>query len=231
MAWIGKAMHKENLHNILLPRWQQTMQSCSVNQIAANKIFNEIITAYSTPERYYHTVEHILHILITIDDLKPYVKDLEAVQIAAWFHDIIYNTQAKENEEKSAEYAGKLLPALGLTTNNISHIQNLIINTKHHQAAADDFDSQVLLDADLAILAAEPMQYQEYATAIRQEYAWVPDAEYITGRQQVLERFLQRDRIYFTPLMYATAEQSARRNLQQEVDCLQGQGEQLYRRD
>ncbi len=65
----------------------------------------------------------------------------------------------------------------------------------------DDYDSQVLLDADLAILATNQVLYGEYAHAIRQEYSWMAEADYITGRQQVLERFLQRSRIYFTPLM------------------------------
>ncbi|BAY24277.1 hypothetical protein NIES2100_40710 [Calothrix sp. NIES-2100] len=214
-------MLTENLSDILLYRWQQTIQPLKVNQITANQIFNDIIAAYSSPDRYYHTCEHILHILITIDSLQTYAKDIRSVQIAAWFHDIIYDTQAKDNEEKSAEYAAELLSNLGLTANDISHIKHLILNTKHHQAAADDFDSQVLLDADLAILAADPIQYQKYANAIRQEYAWVPQAEYIAGRKQVLEKFLQRDRIYSTPLMFDNAEQSARWNLREEIEYLQ----------
>ena len=213
-------MSTENLHDILLDRWQQTIQPFKGNEIAANKIFNDVIAVYSTPGRYYHTLKHILHVLITIDRLQTYAQDLKSVQLAAWFHDIIYDTQAKDNEEKSAEYTGEFLPNLGLKANDIYYIKHLILNTKYHQAAADDFDSQVLLDADLAILAADPIQYQEYSDAIRQEYAWVPQAEYIAGRKQVLEKFLQRDRIYFTPFMFDNAEQSARRNLQAEIEGL-----------
>ncbi|MDZ7958935.1 MAG: methyltransferase domain-containing protein [Aulosira sp. DedQUE10] len=210
----------ESLLDILLYRWQQTLQPFNVSQIAGNKVFNDLIAAYSTPGRYYHTLKHILHVLITIDNLQTYVKDLSTVQLAAWFHDIIYDTQAKNNEERSAEYTCKLLSILGLTANNIAHITRLIINTKYHQAAADDFDSQVLLDADLAILATDSIQYQEYVNAIRQEYAWVPQADYIAGRKQILERFLQRQRIYFTPLMLEAAEQSARANLIAEIKIL-----------
>lgn len=84
----------------------------------------------------------------------------------------------------------------------------------------DDYDSQVLLDADLAILATNPVQYLEYAHAIRQEYSWVAEADYITGRQQVLEKFLQRSLIYFTPLMLEFAEPSARSNIQAEIQSL-----------
>lgn len=213
-------MSTENLLDILLCRWQQILQPLSIDQLSINNTFNNLITAYSSPGRYYHTLKHILDVLITIDSLQGYAKNLAAVQLAAWFHDIVYDTQAQDNEEKSADYACDLLSNLGLSSHKIATVKRLILNTKYHQAAVDDFDCQVLLDADLAILAADPIQYQEYAKAIRQEYAWVPEAEYILGRKQVLERFLQRDRIYFTSLMFENAEQSARLNLQKEINGL-----------
>ncbi|MBW4561397.1 MAG: hypothetical protein KME32_09595 [Mojavia pulchra JT2-VF2] len=206
--------------DILLCRWQQTLQFFKLDQVVANNAFNDLVAAYSSPGRYYHTLKHILHILSTIDTLQAYIKEINAVQLAAWFHDIVYDTRSQDNEEKSADYAFNLLSNLGIPLDNIATVTRLILNTKHHQAAADDFDSQVLLDADLAILAADPIQYQEYANAIRQEYAWVTEADYITGRRQVLERFLQRDRIYFTPLMFEIAEQSARSNLKAEIKIL-----------
>jgi predicted metal-dependent HD superfamily phosphohydrolase len=40
------------------------------------------------------------------------------------------------------------------------------------------------------------------------------------GRKQVLERFLQREKIYFTPLMFDNAEQYARNNLATEITYL-----------
>ncbi|BAZ86821.1 hypothetical protein NIES806_30370 [Dolichospermum compactum NIES-806] len=52
------------------------------------------------------------------------------------------------------------------------------------------------------------MEYQAYSQAIRQEYAWVSELEYIIGRKQVLERFWQREKIYFTPLRLLIAVKS-----------------------
>ena len=72
----------------------------------------------------------------------------------------------------------------------------------------------------MAILAANPVQYREYANSIRQEYAWVSEAEYIVGRAHVLESFLQRQRIYFTTLMFEVAEKPARCNLNAEIQSL-----------
>lgn len=206
--------------DILFYNWQHTLQPFGVDQVAAEKAFNRLVAAYSTPGRYYHTLKHIDHVLGTIEILQGYTNNLAAVQLAAWFHDVVYDTQAQDNEQKSADYAFELLSNLGIPESTITTVTRLILNTKDHQAAMDDYDSQVLLDADLAILATNLVQYPEYAHAIRQEYGWVAEAEYITGRRQVLEQFLQRSRIYFTPLMSEFAERSARGNIQEEIQSL-----------
>ncbi|MEH2269915.1 MAG: hypothetical protein V7K68_15995 [Nostoc sp.] len=213
-------MPTENLTHILFSNWQHTLQPFGVDQVAAEKAFNPLVVAYSTSGRYYHTLKHIDHVLSTIQILQGYTNNLAAVQLAAWFHDVVYDTEAQDNEKRSADYAWELLSNLGIPESTINTVTRLILNTKDHQAAVDDYDSQVLLDADLAILATNSVQYKEYAHAIRQEYGWVAEAEYITGRQQVLERFLLRSRIYFTPLMSEFAEPSARGNIQGEIQSL-----------
>ncbi len=200
--------------------WQHTLQSFGIDQVAAEHTFTDLVTAYSTGDRYYHTLKHIAHVLDTIDTLQAYAQDLAAVQLAAWFHDVVYHPQAQDNEERSADYACNMLSNLGIPTNTIDTVTRLVLNTKNHQATTDDYDSQVLLDADLAILATNPEEYREYTRAIRQEYAWLSEFEYITGRRQVLERFLRQQRIYHTPLMFEVAEQSARSNLQTEIQTL-----------
>jgi predicted metal-dependent HD superfamily phosphohydrolase len=213
-------MPTENLTHILFSNWQHTLQAFGVDQLAAEKAFNCLVTAYSTPGRYYHTLKHIDRVFSTIQILQGYTNNLAAVQLASWFHDVVYDTEAQNNEEQSADYAFELLSNLDIPENTIATVTHLILNTKDHKAAVNDYDSQVLLDADLAIFASNPVQYEEYAHAIRQEYGWVAEADYITSRRQVLEGFLQRSRIYFTPLMSEFAEPSARGNIQGEIQSL-----------
>jgi predicted metal-dependent HD superfamily phosphohydrolase len=215
---------QEKLMYFLFLHWQLTLKPFSVETIAAKEAFTNLVTAYSRPNRHYHTLKHIYQVVNTIDTLQVYTEDLASVKLAAWFHDIVYNTQSQDNEERSAEYAAKILENLAIPTHNIDTVHQLILNTKYHQG--DDLNSQVLLDADLAILAANPVEYQEYSQAIRQEYAWVTELEYIKGRKKVLEGFLQRERIYFTPLMFESGEQSARNNLQREIIYLLNQEKQ-----
>lgn len=213
-------MFKNNLTDILLYRWQQTLQPFGVDQVAMERAFAQLVAVYSASHRHYHNLNHVNHVLEIIQTLQTYAENVPAVELAAWFHDVVYEPQAKDNEEKSAEYADKLLSSLGIPSHYINNISRLILKTKDHQADDHDIDSQVLLDADLGILAAKPEQYQEYADAIRQEYSWLPTSEYMKARQQVLQKFLQRPQIYFTPLMLEFAELFARYNLKAEIHIL-----------
>jgi predicted metal-dependent HD superfamily phosphohydrolase len=171
--------------------------------------FSQLIAAYSSPGRYYHTVEHLYQVLAVIEQLSSSIP----LNLAAWFHDAVYDARAQDNEEKSAELVAIVLPEL----EDRDRIKKLILCTKTHQAF--DSESESLLDADLAIFSAEPEQYQDYADAIRKEYAWVSDEEYRIGRSSVLERFLNRDRIYHTEMMQPR-DSIARENLRRELHQL-----------
>ena len=196
--------------------WQRLLELFGIERIAVEKTYMQIVEAYSTPSRHYHTLAHIQQVLATIQSLENQVRDLPTVLFAAWFHDIIYDTQAANNEENSAEYAREFLTLLNIPNQIIINVSRLILSTKYHQIASNDFDNKVLLDADLAILGSSRENYREYMQAIRQEYAWVPKEEYIVGRKIILEGFLQR-RIYLTEELSTLLEVSARENIQAEI--------------
>jgi predicted metal-dependent HD superfamily phosphohydrolase len=211
----------------LKSNWNSLLQPFEVDSRVMQKVFLDLVTAYSSAGRFYHTLEHIQQMLDTIEQMRkpspiqaPLAIDFPTIQLAAWFHDVIYDPRAKDNEEKSAEYAASALNQLQVPITTIDRIKALILNTKTHQAAPTDLDSQVLLDSDLAILGASELEYRVYAQAIRQEYAWVPDPVYRTERKQVLQSFLQQRRLYFTEQMFVRLEERAKRNLQAEITAL-----------
>lgn len=209
-----------NFHQItdkLFQNWRELLQQFHINQAAAEKTFTQIVEAYSIPNRYYHNLEHIHHVLEVIKTLESQTQDLKTVQLAGWLHDIVYDTKAKDNEEKSANYAVELLLSLSVPSNAIENVKHLILTTKNHQASINDRNAQVLLDADLAILGSNPRDYRKYTQAIRQEYIWVPTVEYFAARKQILQNFLQRENIYFTEIMQHTKEITARNNLKAEI--------------
>jgi predicted metal-dependent HD superfamily phosphohydrolase len=197
--------------------WCRLLQSYGVTQDEALQAFAELAGHYEAPGRFYHTLEHIHHVLATIDTLRDLATDLPATQLAAWFHDVIYDTRANDNEERSAAYAESALQAWHVPRTTNASVQRLILQTKHHQAPDHEVDGQILLDADLAILGASPTDYERYARAIRQEYAWVPEKQYRARRKQVLQTFLDREHIYYLAPMVAALEAPARKNLEREI--------------
>lgn len=197
--------------------WQQLLQGFAVQPTAAQPLWVKLTQAYTQPDRHYHTLRHIQQVLQTVQWLQDEAENPAIAQLAAWFHDVVYNPRATDNEENSAAYAVDCLSQLQLPSWAIAATTRLILSTKHHRAALTDADMQVLLDADLAILGSEPSRYQHYAQAIRREYSWVPEDQYRLGRSRVLTAFLQRERLYYTSRMYQLAEAIARQNLQTEL--------------
>ena len=212
--------HFTNSVETLKSRWENLLQVLRVEPGLGQEVFFELVTAYSSADRFYHNLEHIYHVLETIEQMHSLSLNFPLIQLAAWFHDVIYDPKTKNNEEKSAEYAQVALNSLKIPKTKIETVTNLILSTKTHQALPTDIESQILVDADLAILGSSESEYRSYAQAIRQEYSWIPDADYRVGRKQVLQRFLQREKIYFTHQLFTALEDKARQNLQAEVAAL-----------
>jgi predicted metal-dependent HD superfamily phosphohydrolase len=199
--------------------WLRLCVDLGMDPTAASAAFDQLADAYASPGRAYHVLAHVGQVLRVLVPLSGQARDFVAVQFAAWFHDAVYDPRAADNEERSAAFAAAALRSLGLAEERIAEVGRLILLTKTHDPAETDSDGRLLVDADLAILAATPAEYQHYAAAIRQEYAWVPDEAYRSGRRAVLQKFLQRPRLYRTAAL-ARWEEAARRNLTAEVATL-----------
>jgi predicted metal-dependent HD superfamily phosphohydrolase len=78
---------------------------------------------------------------------------------------------------------------------------------------------------DLSILGREEVRFREFEAQIRQEYAWVPDAVFGSGRAAILQGFLSRERIYVTDWFCTKYEQAARRNLETSIRRLRQMAE------
>jgi predicted metal-dependent HD superfamily phosphohydrolase len=204
----------------LRARWLHLVGAFGVSEAAAEVAFADLAARHADPARSYHTLHHVADVLATIDRLHDQASDLAAVRLAAWFHDAVYDTHARDNEERSADLAVEVLRGLGVPGGTVTAARNLILLTKAHRADPADRDGQVLLDADLAVLGAPPEEYAAYSRAIGQEYGWVPEGAYRAGRRQVLESFLRRQRIYHLDPMYAARETQARQNLAAEIAAL-----------
>ena len=183
----------------------------------ANKLWEEIEKAYTDKHRHYHNLSHLESLLIQLDQVKTKIEEWDTVLFTLFYHDIVYNPLANDNEEQSAIIAEKRMRALRIPLNTIENCRAQILATKSHQVSASA-DTNYFTDADLSILGADWEQYQQYARNVRQEYAIYPDLVYNPGRKNVLTHFLQMDRLYKTPYFYTKLEERARLNLKQELE-------------
>lgn len=188
-------------------------------QAVARKEFQSLCSRYAEPHRHYHTLEHVAACLQWLDEVREAVPDPAAVEMALWFHDVVYNARKQNNEFISAEYAVATLSLLKVERALRNEVKTLVLVTQHPAVPATD-NQRWMLDIDLAILGAAPQHYEDYAQRVRQEYQHVPEALYAAGRKQVLSAFLAMPRLYHTDHFFAQLEACARSNLQREMDRL-----------
>jgi predicted metal-dependent HD superfamily phosphohydrolase len=201
----------------LKSNWFSLLAELNVERLLGNEVFADLIQTYYSPNRHYHNLHHIQHLLSLSKSIAEGDR-LSVIQLSAWFHDYIYDPKAKDNEIKSAIYAAETLLQLNIPPDIIQSVKQIILSTQKHQPLIDSADNLIFLDLDLAILGTKPNNYLKYAQAIRQEYSWLGDRDYQRGRKQVLTSFLARERIYYTDYFYQKLELTARENLVTEIE-------------
>lgn len=201
--------------------WIDLSQNYFDNDEVIQSLWNAILTKYTSKSRYYHNLRHISSMLALAKENKSQIVDYDEVLFAIWFHDIIYKSTSKKNEEKSADFAKKALEKCTHKNINIDKIYQLIISTKSHKIILNDTnDNAFLLDFDLSILGQSWNIYESYIQKIRKEYEIYPDFLYNPGRKKVLQHFLNRKSLYFTEKYQNLLETKARENLKKELELL-----------
>ncbi|MBA0053924.1 hypothetical protein E0L36_24645 [Streptomyces sp. AJS327] len=183
-----------------------------------------LLARWAEPQRRYHTMTHLRTVLNRVDelaqDIPPSALDLNAVLLAAWFHDAVYRPERSENEERSARLAERALPEAGVSAVRTAEVARLVRLTATHDPAPGDTNGAALCDADLSVLAGSPQEYAHYAAAVREEYDFVPDDAFGRGRAGILRQLLAAPRLFRTSYGQRHWEHAARRNAATELDLL-----------
>jgi len=185
----------------------------------------QIITAhYEAPGRFYHNLAHLADLYQWFDLYHAELTNPFCFEMAIWFHDLIYDPLRSDNEQQSARFATGLLRKWRSEPARIARVEQLILATDGHQPRSEHPDQPWFLDFDLSVLGSDPKRYDQYAQHIRQEYQMFSDEAYRVGRRQVIERLLERERLYLTEAFFAEMENQARENLSREAAQLQRGG-------
>jgi predicted metal-dependent HD superfamily phosphohydrolase len=181
-------------------------------------LFDNLIRLYGEPHRSYHNLQHIANLFDLATRMGLKFSDPETVHWAIWYHDAIYDTKKKNNEQLSADLATQTMSLFGQgLEHKTSAVAQLILSTLTHFPIGDAPDCPMFLDLDLSVFGASPEIYEQYSRGIRHEYNYVPDFIYKQARKSVLQKFVGRRPLYFTEPFRDMFEAQARENLKREI--------------
>ncbi len=210
--------------------WNETVKSIAPNPDDADEAFevlDKILEHYQGPysfydeSRSYHNLSHLLGVLDTLKSLGAEPAAKPTLWLAAFFHDYLYSPRARDNEEKSAEEALRLLRNWRLEEGQKQEIKELILCTKDHLGNPRDGDFGFLSDGDLKIFSKSWLEYTSLTMGIYKEYAGVPWIAFRAGRIRFLEKLkAQAEEQGMFVHLGAEADLQALRNIEKELKLL-----------
>ena len=229
-AWeaaFAPRLNTPRLKHVEAPAMSQAQLTAQVAELGES-----LLQAWEQPHRAYHHSGHLSQMLTDLDRLYAHRTQGSTplpLVLAAWFHDAVYEGAPGEDERRSEQLAGASLEPLvvaGLLSEEELQLVRLLVRaTAAHElpestelpAGYNPADIEFFLDADMAILAAEPARYRRYLRGVRSEYSHFDDEAFRTGRTTFLHSVLERERIFLSERARELWEEPARVNLRAEL--------------
>ena len=205
-------------------RFQALWTRCRTDHAAAgsDRVFAELVSRYSEPQRRYHTPVHINHCLGQFDAAASLMDNPDAVELAVWFHDVIYDVPTAGNERRSAEhfleYMGDGPPEELNRT-----VYDLVIVTDHKRLPESN-DEKLLIDIDLSSFGLPWDRMLSDSVDVRNEFPNVSDEKYYPAQLKFLQSLLDREHFCFTTFFRERHERSARDNIERYLQGLRERG-------
>src|SRR5580698_10201794 len=100
----------------MLDRWLALIARVSddFHPDAAREVFDDLFARYTAADRRYHDFHHIEACLRLLDSVRGLARHPDSIELAIWFHDVVYDSRRSDNEEASASLAVDALGRLGV---------------------------------------------------------------------------------------------------------------------
>lgn len=162
------------------------------------------------------------------------LSDVTSVLFAVWFHDIVYDPTAADNELLSVDIWQLFIKHLQYeffdgNNNQLQELQEKVslfirATIKHEilSSATKEIENDMkwFLDFDLSILGCDRETYMQYARDIRQEYIHIQSPVFEEKRAKVMTKFLNRKMLFFTKEVQKERNEIALDNIQAEINQL-----------
>lgn len=190
-----------------------------VNESDPAGIWANLLDRFAEPHRHYHGKAHMEHCLQEFDQASSAMENPDAVEMALWFHDVVYAGGANDNEEKSADlFEGFARHALEEPFAN--EVSSLILDTKHIQLPVTS-NAKYTVDIDLASFGRPWPEFMADCHALRNEQTTFSHEQYYRKKCAFLNSLLARQNIYSTPHFQKRYENSARQNMVRYIELIQ----------
>lgn len=202
-----------------LSRFQSLWQRCLLDGAADDSaaIHQRLVAAYSEPQRRYHTLAHIAHCLTQFDQCESLASNADALEIAVWFHDVIFEPGRHDNEALSVE----LYQALSESTHSTEIrqlIHRLIMATLHDGSSLDDSDASYMVDIDLSSFGLDWDDFLLDSQHLREENPHLGDTDYYQNQIKFHSSLLARPRFFLSDYFFQRYEQKARDNVSRYLE-------------
>lgn len=207
---VNAQMSRATDHERFQTLWRRCLVDGAVDENAS--VHQQLIDAYNEPQRVYHRLAHIEHCLLMFDAVRLRLENPDAVQLAVWFHDVIYQPGAADNEQRSADQfmaqtAGVFDDVLRDT------VYGHIMATLHNSSEIETHDAHYLVDIDLSSFGMAWSDFKRDSDNVREEMNSEPDAVFYPKQAAFQKALLDRPRFFQSEYFYEKYETQARQNL------------------
>jgi len=173
----------------------------------------DVIREYNKPGRHYHNFDHILFMYLEAEQRSISLTDEQF--LAIMFHDVIYVPGKEDNEVRSVEFMRMCIGG-SLSQEYDEIITDIILSTKHHEPL--HYQAQVVIDLDLINLASSWKVYKEIVQKDRWEHHNLSDEEFKERRKKFLEKYIAKEKLFYSEFFSDNVELKAKRNLKMELE-------------
>ena len=210
-------MHRRRFENL----WQRCSNRADPAVFGAR--YDEVKARYCETHRRYHTPVHIGHCLQQFDAARELMDNANAVELAVWYHDVVYDIGVNDNEARSAELFVR--HARGdLSEEMIETVCDLIMATMHLCKLPATIDQAYLVDIDLSSFGLPWERFLPDSAAVREEFPGISDEEFYPNQQEFLSALLSREHFCFTEFFRERHESQARDNISTYLQKLREKG-------
>jgi len=190
--------------------WRQCLLDQSVDNSAA--IHQQLINSYNEAHRVYHTLKHIEHCLTHFDRISAQLENPAAVELAIWFHDVIYVPGAADNEQLSADLFMEITQDR-FDDSLRNTVYQHIMATLHDGSQLDNSDTRFMVDIDLSSFALPWPEFSRDSNNLRLEMSCLSDEDFYRKQSEFQQNLMNQPRFFKSDYFYENYEEQARQNL------------------